>query len=104
MSEIIQIGKDSYMMSSSSNAHKSGGELKANLAKEASQFCTKQDKMLLLDGFSEVDMAFGRLGSAEITFRCLHEDDPEYTKANADYKHSPGGNTSTGIGIILPTN
>jgi hypothetical protein len=98
MSEITPIGKDTYMMASSSTAMgEGGGNLKAKLTKEASMYCERQKKALLLVGFSTVDMAFGRPASAEITFRCLHENDPEYIRPNANYENSPGGNTSTGI-------
>ena len=97
MSEITPVGKDTYMMASSSNAAKSGGELKAKLAQKASMFCADHGKLMMLVGFSAEDMAFGRIASAEITFRCLLENDPEYIRPTPEYNNSPGGNTSTGV-------
>ena len=98
MSEITPVGKDTYMMASSSNAPaQSGGELKAKLAQKASMFCADHGKLMMLVGFSAVDMAFGRIASAEITFRCLLANDPEYVRPTPEYTNSFGGNTSTGV-------
>ncbi len=101
MSEISQIGKDTYMVASSSAAMgEGGGNLKAKLVREGTNHCSKQSKQFLLVGFSSVDMAFGRPASAEITFRCLFDNDTEYTRPNIPYEISPGGN-STPTGILL---
>lgn len=98
ISDVVPVGKDTYMMASSSAAMgEGGGNLKAKLAKEASKFCAEQGKLSLLVGFSSVDMAFGRPASAEITFRCLHENDPEYIRPNINYEHSPGSNSTPGV-------
>lgn len=102
ISEITPIGKDTYMMASSSSAMgEGGGNLKAKLVKEASLFCTEKSKALMLVGFSSVDMAFGRPASAEITFRCLNENDPEYTRPNVNYENSPGINSTPGVLLKL---
>ncbi len=74
-----------------------GGNLKAKLAKEGSVFCEQQNKSFMLVSFSSADMAFGRTASADITFRCLLESDPEYGRPNAKQEQSPGAGVSTGV-------
>ena len=101
ISEISQIGKDTYMVASSSAAMgEGGGNLKAKLVREGKKYCAKQSKQFLLVGFSSVDMAFGRPASAEITFRCLFDNDAEYIRPNIPYEVSPGGN-ATPTGVLL---
>jgi hypothetical protein len=98
MSEITPIGKDTYMIANSSVAMgEGGGNLKAKLIQEASRFCATQSKLLMLVGFSSADMAFGRPASADITFRCLLENDPEYIRPNIKYENNPGSNSTPGV-------
>lgn len=90
------------MIANSSNAPaQSGGQLKAQLMQKASKFCAEQNKLAMLVGSSAVDMALGRTASSEITFRCLLENDLEFTRPTPEYKNSPGGNTSTGVLLNL---
>jgi hypothetical protein len=103
MSEISQIGKDTYMVASSSNAPaKGGGNLKAELIKEGHKFCGEKNKQFMLVGFSSVDMAFGRTASAEITFRCLFENDPENVRPNVKYENSPGADVAPPVILLGP--
>ena len=106
ISEILPIGRDTYLMtSSSSTMGAKGGELKATLIKKGTAYCAGQDKLLLLVGFSAVDSVvsgrsprdmgynalsprdndYGSSAASEITFRCLNENDPEYIRPIVEY-------------------
>jgi hypothetical protein len=78
VSEVVKIGKDTYMVASSDTTIGSGGgNLKVSLYRVAGQYCIDQNKELLPVTSSSIDWAVGRPASAELTFRCLLASDPE---------------------------
>lgn len=79
MSEIVPAGKDTYMVTASDlSMGASGSTLKAMLYKKASEYCEKQNKELLPVNDASVDYrVFRGTANSELTFRCLHADDPE---------------------------
>ncbi len=81
-SEIVPAGKDTYMITASDlGVGAAGSTLKAKLYKKASTYCTKQNKVLFPVSDSSVDYrAFRGTANAELTFRCLREDDPELSR------------------------
>lgn len=91
VSEIAKIGKDTYMVASSDTTiGAGGGKLKVKLYKEAGKYCAEQNKVFTPVNSSSIDWAIGRPASAELTFRCLLESDPELQRP--DMKFTP--NTS----------
>ncbi|MEI6827574.1 MAG: hypothetical protein WCK54_18425 [Desulfuromonadales bacterium] len=91
VSEVVKVGKDTYMVSSADTTIGSGGgNLKVKLYKEAGRFCAEQKKELSPVNSSSVDWAIGRPASAELTFRCLLESDPELKRP--DLKIAPNTN------------
>jgi hypothetical protein len=70
-SGIVQIADDTYMHSKFGSAFTySGGEVKAELYKEAGQFCAAKGKKLKpLDSTSK-DAGVATYASAEIQFKC----------------------------------
>lgn len=88
ISEVAQIGKDTYMIASSSTrVGTGGGNLKVELYKRAAEYCATKNTVLSPSSSSSIDWAVGRPASAEITFRCLLESDPEWQRP--DMKHVP---------------
>jgi hypothetical protein len=55
----------------------SGGELKADLMREASTFCRSRGQQLMPTNFHSVDSGIAKYGNAEIEFRCLDRGDSE---------------------------
>jgi hypothetical protein len=91
VSEVAKIGKDTYLVASSDTTiGAGGGNLKVKLYKEAGKYCAGQNKILTPVNSSSIDWAIGRPASAELTFRCLLESDPELQRP--DMKFAP--NTS----------
>ena len=89
MSAITPVGKDTYMLASSSNSPQlSGGQLKAKLAQKASMFCAEDEKLMMIVDSSTSDYP-GASATAEITFRCLFENAPEYIRSTPENKNSP---------------
>ena len=82
ISEIAPAGKDTYMIAASSLGFgTAGATLKAKLYTKANLYCTKQNKVLFPVSDSSVDYrAFRGMANAELTFRCLNEDDPELNR------------------------
>ena len=97
-SDVIPVGKDTYTLAKSSAGMGKGGvTLKAALVKKASKFCAKEEKLLLLTDVTLVEQSVGRPASAEIIFRCLYENDPEYVRPSVNYNHDTEGDSASGI-------
>lgn len=67
---VVPIGDGAYMISGSAPAT-SGGEVTASLYRDANAYCAEQKKTLSTVGTKSRDAGFGRLGNAEIQFRCV---------------------------------
>jgi hypothetical protein len=68
---VVPIGNGIYMHSKfGSFTTFSGGEVKAELFKEAAQFCAKQGKQLVPVASTSKDSGYGTYASAEVQFRC----------------------------------
>jgi hypothetical protein len=68
---VVPIGNGIYMHSKfGSFTTFSGGEVKAELFKEAAQFCAKQGKRLVPVASTSKDSGYGTYASAEVQFRC----------------------------------
>jgi uncharacterized lipoprotein YajG len=72
----IATGKDTYMLTKTSagGVFVSGTSVKADLLKEANEFCAKQGKtMTLLNGTAKNAIPFARMPSSEISFQCVED-------------------------------
>jgi hypothetical protein len=68
---IVKIADDTYMYSKQDWMAYSGGSVKADMYKEAGEFCAKQGKKLVPIGSTSQDYAIARSSaSAEIQFAC----------------------------------
>jgi hypothetical protein len=68
---IVPIGKDTYMVSKMGGMLQySGGDVKAELYKEATAFCTKSGKQIVPGPSTSKDSGYYSYASAEIQFRC----------------------------------
>jgi hypothetical protein len=83
-SGVIPIGLDTYMIARSQKGFDTiGGQVKADVYKEAIAFCTKLKKNVQIVKVSQKDMVpFTSDAQAEIEFMCLDKDDPELTRPN----------------------
>ena len=71
-SGIVEIADDTYMHSKfGSMLTYSGGEVKAELYKEAKQFCAAKGKKLIPLDSTAHDSGIATYASAEIQFKCL---------------------------------
>lgn len=74
----VPIGPDTYMLAKPGDfLTVSGGSVKADLYREAGQFCAGQNKNLMPVSTDSRDAGVARYASAEIQFRCLATGDPE---------------------------
>lgn len=67
---ITPVGDGAYMISGSAPAA-SGGEVTAGLYRDANAYCAERKQKLVTVGTKSRDAGFGRLGNAEIQFRCV---------------------------------
>lgn len=75
---VVPMGRDTYMIAKEGSFTTfSGGEVKAELYREANTFCESKSKQLMPIKDSSVDKGYGRHANAEVQFRCLDENDPE---------------------------
>ncbi len=86
MSDVVPVGKDTYMISGSSRAFAAGGgTLRADLLKEAARYCAKENKVLIMKNSTAKDMVFGQSAAhSDVIFRCLDENDPEFERTEID--------------------
>lgn len=86
MSDIVPVGKDTYMISGSSRAFAAGGgTLRADLLKEAGKYCASQNKVLIMTNSTAKDMVFGQSAAhSDVIFRCLDKNDPEFQRPDID--------------------
>jgi len=78
---IVPIGQDTYMVASAGSFFTtSGGEVKAQLFREANGFCRAKGKNLMPVTSSSRDAAPYTYASAELQFRCLASGDPGLTR------------------------
>jgi hypothetical protein len=73
----LEVGRDTYSVSAST-----GDRLRAAAARQSAfeagrEMCAKQGKRFML--VSETTSRSGTT-TVDVTFRCLHENDPEYTR------------------------
>lgn len=76
---VVSMGPDTYMIAgSSATGLAAGGEVMADLYRQANAFCGSQQKQLLPINTQARDGNFGRsYANAKIEFRCLVAGDPE---------------------------
>jgi len=79
-SEIIPVGKDSYMVSGSGTGGLSYGKTLAAALKSANTYCAKQTKFMII----RREETEGRFNgeAANLMFSCVTADDPEYKRPN----------------------
>lgn len=76
-SDIVPIGKDTYMLGRPGGLFTlSGGEVKAQLFRDANKFCHSQGKNLMPVSSESRDSAPYTYATAELQFRCLADGDP----------------------------
>jgi hypothetical protein len=71
-SGVVPVGPDTYMLAKSVPAA-SGGEIVAALYMEANAYCAETKKKLVAVDSKSRDAGFGRLGNAEIQFKCVEK-------------------------------
>lgn len=82
----VPMGKDTYLMTKTGfAAFGSAGSLKAEVYKEAYAFCQKEGKEFQPIRERAVEHVMDRNdASAEVQFRCLPKDDPEFQRPNLE--------------------
>ncbi len=70
---IVPIGDGIYMNSRQEYMNWSSGAIKAQLFKEAAEFCAKDGKRLSPIGSTGADASMSSYASAEIQFRCANQ-------------------------------
>ena len=75
-SGVVSIGPDTYMLAKSAPGE-SGGEITADLYREANTYCAEQKKQVVTISSKSRDSGFARKGTAEIQFRCQTPGGPE---------------------------
>lgn len=70
---VLQIGPDTYTISERSAEFGGGPPVgaKADVYKEANEFCAKQNRSIETISTTSTNTVFGRAGGFELTFRCI---------------------------------
>jgi len=79
ITEVVPAGKDTYVVAGDDSMQEtSGASLKTSLYIKANAHCETMGKKLL--PLNETTFSY----AAELRFRCLDEDDPEYVRPNME--------------------
>lgn len=77
----VPMGPDTFMLANTGAwSWSSGGELKAELYREADRFCHERGKQMMPVNAVSKDASFTQFAHAEIHFRCLAPGDPELAR------------------------
>lgn len=78
---VVSIGPDLYMIGSLGNASDySGSAVKARLFQQASQYCQERNRVMVPTNSTAQDGGIGTYASAEVQFRCVPPDSPEFSR------------------------
>ena len=77
----VSMGRDTYIVTDTGAwSWSSGGSLKAGLFQKANAFCAAKGREMQPVGTHQNDADFSTFGHAEVQFRCVTPDDPEYRR------------------------
>lgn len=79
-SEVLEMGKDTYSVSATADGFRSAASARQSAFESGREMCAKQGKRFM---FLDERTGRTRMGidtTVDVTFRCLNENDPEYTR------------------------
>jgi outer membrane murein-binding lipoprotein Lpp len=79
-SDVLEMGKDTYSVSATADGMRSAASARQSAFEAGKDMCTKQGKRFM---FMNESMSRTRMGidtTVDVTFKCLSENDPEYTR------------------------
>jgi hypothetical protein len=79
-SEVVPMGKDSYMLNATSRGGLYAGDEAIAAAKSANEFCNKLGKHMIVRRTGTEGVAGLGPVTATFIFSCVSESDPEYTR------------------------
>jgi hypothetical protein len=81
-SDIVPMGKDSYMVNIDSYTSVSPGEVTTQAAKTANAYCDKQGKHMIVRRMDSSGIPWLTTLSTSFVFSCVTDDDPEFARPN----------------------
>ena len=75
-SGVVSAGPDTYKISRTEWGLRSSGSVKAAAIKEATAYCRKRGKAIMVVKTVESDVQYGSKPAAEVYFKCLATNDP----------------------------
>jgi hypothetical protein len=86
-SEVVPLGKDSYMLNSTSRGGLNAGREQIDGAKAANAYCDAMGKHMIVRRMDTHGVAGWTPITAQFVFSCVSTDDPEYQRPNL--QHDP---------------
>lgn len=81
VSDVVKVGKDTYMVTGSNNHSRStGGEVKVELFKVANEHCLTLGKEMMPVESTSVDARLFHSSTSDLYFRCLLSSDPDFNR------------------------
>jgi len=79
-SDVLEMGKDTYSVSATADGYRSASSARQSAFEAGKEMCTKQGKRFMFMNESKSRTRMGIDTTVDVTFKCLSEDDPEYTR------------------------
>lgn len=76
----LEVGKDTYSVSATADGFRDAASARQSALETGSDMCAKQSKRFMLVNESTARTRMGIDTTVNVTFRCLNENDPEYTR------------------------
>jgi hypothetical protein len=87
-SEVLEMGKDTYSVSATADGFRSASSARQSAFATGHEMCAKQGKRFMFMNERTGRTRMGIDTTVDVTFRCLHENDPEYTRPQV--QQAPG--------------
>jgi hypothetical protein len=81
-SQVLDMGRDTYSVSATADGFRSAASARESAFQAGKAMCAKQGKQFLLVNETTSRTRMGIDTTIDVSFRCLKENDPEYTRPN----------------------
>ena len=76
----LEVGRDTYSVSATADGLRAAASARQSAFEAGREMCAKQGKRFMLVSETTSRTRMGIDTTVDVTFRCLHENDPEYTR------------------------
>ncbi|MER0203084.1 MAG: hypothetical protein DU480_04330 [Nitrosomonas sp.] len=81
-SQVLEMGRDTYSVTATADGYRLASQARESAFQAGTEKCTSLGKRFMLINEATARTRMGIDTTVTVTFRCLHENDPEYVRPN----------------------